>query len=90
MSDVTSFHVSSFCPCLFWLTCFPDELLYEGAESFRAYVFKMGRGAFCQECGPVSEAADPRARRVLSCLTCCYSNLSTSAVPHSFVDTWCW
>ena len=33
-------------------------------------------------CWPVSRTADPRARRALSCLTCCYYNLSTSAVPH--------
>lgn len=87
MSDVTSFHVSSFYPCLFFmLTCFPDQArksLYGRVQNSSERIFKRRRGAFGPEWRPVSKAAGPQARRVLSCLTCCYSDLSTSAVPHS-------
>lgn len=41
----------------------------------------MQGAAFSQVCWPVSRTADPQARRALPCLTCCFSNLSTSAVP---------
>lgn len=96
MTDVTSVHVFGFHPCLFFflmLTCFPDKAdlhvpksLHGRVPNSSERIFKMRRGAFGREWRPVSKAADPLARRVLSCLTCCYSNLSTSAVPHSSVS----
>lgn len=84
MSDVTSFHVSSFCPCLFFLlTHLPDEAelpFMKGCRIPQSVYLKWGEQPSRQEWRPVSKAADPQARRALSCLTCCYSNLSASAV----------
>lgn len=77
----------------FMLTSFPDKAelhvwkwLHDGVQNSPECVFSFG-----PEWRPVSKAAGPQARRVLSCLTCCSSNLSTSAVPHSSaLCVWAW